>query len=213
MQYPMNMELGGRRCVVLGGGPVARRKVGTLRQAGASVLVIAPSVSPELEALAESGEIQWRRAPYEQGCLRDAFLVICATDDEAVNRQAAAEARQRGVLVNAPAQPELSDFSVPASLRRGNLLLTVSTGNLSPALSRALREHLDREFPPMFGEWLERLHLLREEVKARLGSSREREAFWRDALNEHILELVGTGQIEQAEVEVRNAIDGNRTEP
>jgi len=213
MQYPMNVELSGRRCVVLGGGPVACRKVAALRQAEGDVVLIAPEVVPELSQLAALEKIEWRRAFYEQGCLKGAFLVVCATNDETVNRQAAEEARREGVLVNAPAQPALSDFSVPASLRRGKLLLTVSTGNLSPALSRKLREHLEEEFPPVFGQWLERLHILREEVKEKLGSSRARESFWRNALNERILGLVRAGRIGQAEVELRHAIDGDRTEP
>ena len=212
MLYPMNMKLSGRRCVVLGGGAVAFRKVGTLRQAEARVAVIAPEVVPALAEMAERGEIEWQRASYEQGCLRGAFLVICATDDAAVNRQAAEEARREGALVNAPAQPELSDFSVPASLRRGNLLLAISTGDLSPAFSRVLREYLEEEFPPVFGEWLERLHVLREEAKARIGTSREREAFWRRAMDRHVLDFVRDGQLDRAEAELRYAIDGSWTE-
>ena len=213
MQYPMNVELSGRRCVVLGGGPVACRKARTLRQAGASVLVIAPEISGELQEAAEKGDIEWRRACYEQGCLAGSFLVICATNDAEANRRAVEEARQEGILVNAPAQPGLSDFSVPASFRRGNLLVAVSTGNLSPAFSRALRKRLEREFPPALGEWLERLHVLREEARAVFPGSREREEFWRKAMDDHVLDLVRAGRMDQAEVELRHAIDGNRAEP
>ena len=213
MQYPMNMELAGRRCMVLGGGPVALRKAGTLLEAGAALRLMAPKILPELEELAEEGKLQWIRQPYEEGCLEGCFLLICATDDPMVNRRAAEEAKRLGILVNAPAQPEISDFSVPASLRRGNLLLTVSTGNLSPALSRLLRQQLEKEFPPAFGPWLERLHILRQEVKEKLSTSREREAFWREALDGRILEFVKAGQIGQAEVELRHAIDGNRVKP
>ena len=212
MQYPMNMVMDGRLCVVLGGGSVALRKVGTLQKAGARVLVIAPEVLPQLAEMAQAGKIRWQRSSYVQGCLAGAFLVVCATDDMDANRQAAEEARRAGILVNSPAQPELSDFSVPASVRRGKLLLTVSTGNLSPAFSRVLREYLEEVFPPVFGEWLERLPCLREEAKERFGSSREREEFWRSALNERILELVRAGMLDQAEVELRHAIDGGRTE-
>lgn len=213
MQYPMNMEMKGRLCVVLGGGHVSCRKVGTLCRAGAEVLVIAPEVLPELEEMAWAGAIRWRKAPYEPGCLRGAFLVICATDDPEVNRRAAGEATGAGILVNAPAQPDLSDFSVPASIRRGNLLVTVSTGNQSPAFSRVLREQLEEFFPPVFGQWLERLHCIRGEARGVLGSSREREEFWRNAMSGRMLELVKAGRLDQAEVELRHAIDGDRTEP
>ena len=97
-------------------------------------------------------------------------------------------------------------------MRRGRLLLTVSTDGLSPACSRFLRQHLEQEFPEHFGVWLERLHVLREEMKEKLPSSREREVFWRNALQGDILSLVKNGELEQAEVRIRNAVDGNRTQ-
>lgn len=213
MQYPMNVELEGRRCVVLGGGPVALRKVRSLLTAEAEVLVVSPVVVPELEQLSRQRDIVWQRQRYLPECLADAFLVICATDDAAVNAQVAGDAKAQGIWVNAPAQPELSDFTVPAMLRRGKLLVTVSTGNLSPAYARALRRKLEQQFPDSFGLWLERLHSLRDEMKEKLPSSRERENFWRYALDEDILEWVRTGELDRAEVEIRNAIDRYRAEP
>ena len=76
------------------------------------------------------------------------FLVFCTADDHAVNRVAAEEARASGALVNVADEPELSDFFVPASIRRGRFLLTIGTGGLSPAFSRSLREQLEQAFPP-----------------------------------------------------------------
>ena len=77
---------------------------------------------------------------------------------------------------------------------------------------RDMRQHLEQEFPEHFGVWLERLHVLREEMKEKLPSSREREVFWRNALQGDILSLVKNGELEQAEVRIRNAVDGNRTQ-
>lgn len=212
MQYPINVNLEGRSCIVLGGGSVAWRKVRTLLAAGGVVRVIAPRLCEELQKLAAQGKIRWQSKCYEQGTLEHGFLLIAATDVPEVNRMASEEAKQKGMLVNAPAQPELSDFTVPASMRRGRLLLTVSTDGLSPACSRFLRQHLEQEFPEHFGVWLERLHVLREEMKEKLPSSREREVFWRNALQGDILSLVKNGELEQAEVRIRNAVDGNRTQ-
>ena len=212
MQYPINVNLEGRSCIVLGGGSVAWRKVQTLLAAGGVVRVIAPRLCEELQKLAAQGKIRWQPKCYEQGTLEHGFLLIAATDVPEVNRMATEEAKQKGMLVNTPAQPELSDFTVPASMRRGRLLLTVSTDGLSPACSRFLRRHLEQEFPEHFGVWLERLHVLREEMKEKLPSSREREVFWRNALQGDILSLVKNGELEQAEVRIRNAVDGNRTQ-
>lgn len=212
MLYPMNMKLEGRRCVVLGGGGVALRKVRTLMAAGAEVLLLTPVANEELRGLAKGGRILWRQEAYRIGELPKGFLLVAATDDETVNCQAIAEAKALGMLVNAPAQPELSDFTVPASLRRGELLITVSTGELSPACSRWIREVLEDEFSEDFASWLEILAELREEMKEKLPSSKEREAFWRRALDREVYALVKQGELKQAEVRIRNAISCNRVE-
>ncbi len=212
MLYPMNVNLEGRRCIVLGGGAVALRKVRTLLEAGAEVILLSPVASEELSGLARDGRIIWRQESFRQGELPKGFLLIAATDDELANRQAIDEAKAAGMLVNAPAQPELSDFSVPAKLKRGELLITVSTGDHSPACSRWIREILEDEFTEDFASWLEILSGLREELKEKIDGSREREAFWRKALNREIFALVKQGELKQAEVRIRNAIGCNRVE-
>ena len=211
-QYPMNVNLEGRECIVLGGGHVALRKVRSLLETGAAVTVIAPTLAEALQEMAGEGRVDWRAETYAPGRLPKGFLLICATDDEAVNRAAAAEAKEQGMLVNAPAQPELSDFTVPASLRRGSLLLTVSTEQLSPACARLIRRYLEQEFPESFGKWLEDLARLREEVKCTLPDSAARERFWRQVMDEDLLKLAMAGDLEQAEVRIRNAVDRNRVE-
>ncbi len=212
MQYPMCVNLKGRRCVVLGGGRVALRKVRSLLEAEAEVLLIAPEAVKELENLSAGGKIRWERSAYHPGELPGGFLIICATDDAAVNKSAASEARSCGMLVNAPAQPELSDFTVPASMRRGKLRLSVSTEQLSPACSRWIREALEREFPEYFADWLEFISEMRIELKSKLPESRARERFWRENLNQDIFALVKKGELKEAEVKIRNAVAGYRTQ-
>ena len=162
MKYAMNLEMKGRACVVLGGGPVALRKVRTLVRAEADVTVVAPEAVLDLASLAMAGRVRWVRRGYEERDLDGASIVICATNDADVNARAAAAAKARGVLVNAPAQPELSDFTVPASFSRGRLLFTVSTDGGSPGLSRAIRRQLEALYPAAFGDWLETVAALRE---------------------------------------------------
>ena len=205
MKYAMNLEMKGRPCLVLGGGPVALRKARTLLRAEAAVTVAAPRLTEELADLAAAGRLRWRAHCYEETMLAGMFLVVCATDDRAANEAAARAARARGVLVNAPAQPELSDFTVPASLARGRLLLTVSTDGLSPALSRAIRAQLETLYPEALGDWLERLAAVRRELKAETGTARAREAFWRRAMSAEILDMVRQGRSEEAEERIRHA--------
>ena len=212
MKYAMNLEMKGRPCLVLGGGPVALRKARTLLRAEAAVTVAAPRLTEELADLAAAGRLRWRAHCYEETMLAGMFLVVCATDDRAANEAAARAAQARGVLVNAPAQPELSDFTVPASLARGRLLLTVSTDGLSPALSRAIRAQLETLYPEALGDWLERLAAVRRELKAETGTARAREAFWRRAMSAEILDMVRQGRSKEAEERIRHAAHLFRTE-
>lgn len=208
VQYPVNMEIAGRVCVIIGGGRVAERKAHVLLQAGAHLIVIAPALTRLLYQEASTGCFFWLAQPYEAGFLQRVrpFLVFCTADDHAVNRVAAEEARASGALVNVADEPELSDFFVPASIRRGCFLLTIGTGGLSPAFSRNLREQLEQAFPPAFGLWIERLAAIRQEMKDKLPTSDDRQAFWRVALSRDIMELVKAGRLNRAEVMIRHAI-------
>ena len=206
--YPMNLDLTGRRCIVVGGGKVAERKVLGLLQAAGKVTLIAPKLTERLLELAHAGLVDWYELRYMKGMLKDMkpLLVFCATDNRDVNEQAAEEAREEGALVNDVTEPEQTDFTVPSSFRRGDLLVTLSTEGASPAFSRALRRELEQEFPESFGLWLERLKEMRAEMKEKLSGSDERQNFWRQALSPRVLDLVRSGELEQAEAEIRNAI-------
>ena len=206
--YPMNLDLTGRRCIVVGGGKVAERKVLGLLQAAGKVTLIAPKLTERLLELAHAGLVDWYELRYMKGMLKDMkpLLVFCATDNRDINEQAAEEAREEGALVNDVTEPEQTDFTVPSSFRRGDLLVTLSTEGVSPAFSRALRRELEQEFPESFGPWLERLKEMRAEMKEKFSSSDERQDFWRQALSPRVLDLVRCGELEQAEAEIRNAI-------
>ena len=207
MLYPMNVDLAGRLVIIIGGGVVAERKVrGILAlDAEVAVRVIAPAMTNVLRELADSGQIEWREERYAGGMLEGAFLVYAATDSLSVNAEIAAEAKRLGLLVNVIDDPNASSFQLPATLRRGDFLLTVSTGGGSPALSRAIRMEMEQLYPPAFGLWLERVALLRSELQETLPSSRERTCFWRMALRPHLLDMIRSGELEKAEVELRNA--------
>ena len=210
--YPALLWLTGREAVVIGGGPVALHRVEGLLDAGVKVRVIAPEAVDEIVNLVVEGQIKWHKEPFAASMLRGASIVICATDDPDVNRRAAWAAKSMGALVNMAAPPlELSDFTVPASVRRGDLLFTVSTGGACPELSRQLRRDLEA-LADHYAPWLERLMPVREEIKERLSSSEARRDFWRAALSEDVMALVREGKLEKAEELVRNAVDCSRAE-
>jgi siroheme synthase-like protein len=183
--YPIILsDLEHARCVVIGGGEVAARKVAGLVEAGARPVVISPEICPELCALEACATIL--RRPYQQGDLEGAFLVVAATDDEAINREIAETCRQRDILVNVVDRPELCTFTAPAVVRRGDLLIAIATGGRSPALARFLRENLETLIDPAYGELLAILGDLRNDIHRRVPRSEQR-SVWRELLDGRIL--------------------------
>ena len=209
--YPINLDLSGKPCVVIGGGKVALRKVKTLLQAQAKVTVIAPSLTASLAKLAQAEVIFYKQKEYMSGDMTGFFLAVCATDSSFINAAAAKEAKAKHILVNVVDHSFPSDFTVPAQVSRGDLLLTVSTGGKSPALARQLRIDIEKEYGDTYGILLDIIEKVRLELKMVLGDSKERETFWQQAMNTKILAFVKQGKLEEAEAEVRNAIDSFRS--
>lgn len=212
--YPVNMKLSGRRCAIVGGGHVALRRAKALVAAEAVVTVIAPEAVPEIVDMAREGQLQWVKEGFTASQIVGMFLVVCATDDEAVNRAAAWSAKATGALVNMAAPPmELSDFTVPAQVGHGQLLFTVSTAGTSPELSRILCRELADNFADVYGTWLERLAPLRQEAQKKFSQSEVREIFWRSALDDEVMALVREKKYDEAEARVKDAIARFRPQP
>jgi len=140
-----------QQTIVVGGGKVASRKVEGLLAAGAKVRLISPELAPELQILADSGQIETLVRNYAEGDLAGAFLVIAATDDPQVNQRVWAEALRNGCLINVVDDPTHSNFTLPAMVRRDELSIAISTGGGSPALARRLRERLEALIGPEYG--------------------------------------------------------------
>jgi siroheme synthase-like protein len=206
--YPLTLVgLDAARCVVVGGGTVAARKVAGLRQAGAKPIVISPMLCPELESQAAQGEIEVIRRPYRQGDLMGARLAIAATDDPAVNEIVFGEAQAVRCLVNVVDDPARCSFFVPAVVRRGALTIAVSTGGKSPALARRIRQQLESLFDPAYEMLLDLLSRLRPMVQATVSDPGRRAAFWGRLLDSDALHRLragdGEGAIAQAEALLR----------
>ncbi len=159
--YPIYLDLSGRTVLVVGGGPVAARKVGVLLERRIGVTVIAPENCRELQDLAESSLLVIHQHVYRTGELAEHWLVIAATDDSELNRKVFADAVKERIFCNVVDQPELCTFQVPAVVRQGLLQIAVSTGGASPALAGRIRRQLQEQFGPAYGELLEGLLELR----------------------------------------------------
>jgi siroheme synthase-like protein len=165
--YPVFLEMKDRPCVVVGGGGVAERKVEGLLAAGARVTVVSPELTAALAALKEEGRLQHVARPYREGDLEGCEVAVVATDDGSVNADVAREGRERGVWVNAVDDPPNCDFILPSVIRRGDIVIAVSTGGASPALARRLREELEAFLSEDYGPLAELLQEVRQELHSR----------------------------------------------
>lgn len=172
--FPVFLKLDGKRCLVVGGGPVAWEKVESLRRCGARVTVVSPDVVPEIRELSAEGGLEWRARPFSVADLADLQLVIAATNDHEANRIVADEAARRSILCNAVDDPTLCDFFCASIVERGGLQIAISTAGKSPALAQRLKAELEHNLAPDMGRWLDDLGDLRREVLQALPASESR---------------------------------------
>lgn len=166
--FPVFLHLRGKKCLVVGGGEVATRKVKSLLAAKARVLIVSPRCSDQLQKLEKLQQVKLIRKAYRQIYLRGVFLVIAAAGEREVNQQVWRDCLSRRLLVNVADDPCVGNFFMPAVVSRGSLSLAISTEGRSPAFARRLKEELEQQYGPEYGEYLEVLGDLRERVKARV---------------------------------------------
>jgi len=203
-RYPIMLDLEARPCLVVGGGPVAGRKIEGLLEAKARVTVVSPALAPSVLALAREGRLRWWPREYVDGDLVGFALVLVATDDRSVNRQVAAEARERSVWVNCADDPERCDFILPSVLRRGPLTVTVSTGGASPTVARLVREELEGVLPADYAVLTELVAEVRRALRERgIAPDAGR---WRQALDAELRRLVAAGRPAEARDRLRERL-------
>jgi len=195
--YPIFLNISGKRCVVVGGGQVSLRKVKALLEHRASVEVISPDACPELNKLAEDGEISVLPRSYRAGDLEDAFIVIAATSDRDTNLEVAQEAQRKAVLVNVVDDQENSDFIAPSYIRRGDITIAVSTAGRSPALARKIRTRLGKDFGDEYASLARLIGEVRVEIKRQ--GIRVNGDGWQEALDlDLLIKLLREGNKEKA---------------
>jgi len=195
--YPISLNLQGKKCVVVGGGRVALRKVKTLMECGADVTVISPKFHAGISRLFKSKAIQLVRRNYRPGDLKGATLSITATHVKKINRKVAEESKKNKILVNVVDDAELSDVIIPSSFRRGDLWVAVSTSGMSPALAKKIRANLEKKMGIEYAYLLSLIAEVRYEIKKKgLSVSAKR---WEESLDlDPLMLLLRAGRHEEA---------------
>lgn len=201
----MGLNVRGRKCVVVGGGAVGTRKALALLEAGALVTVIAPEASETLRNAAAQGALKYQATEFSPELLSGAFLVIATTDSAEVNAAVATEARERGVLLNVAGSADGAgdgDFVTMAIVRRGDLLVALTTGGAGPAITARLRETLETLFGPEWSTYLELMAEMRETAKRTIPDPKKRAERLRElAARDDIRQNIAAGELDEARKE------------
>ena len=210
---PIFLNLKGARCLVVGGGAVAARKVGLLLGCGAKVAVVAPELGETLAAEKAAGRIEHVATRFEDAHLAGATVGIAATDDHAVNEAVSRAARMRDIPVNVVDSPELCSFIFPSIVDRSPMVVAVSTGGASPVLARLMRAKLETMIPAAYGRLAQLANDLRGRVKQHFANPPQRRIFWERMLGGSFADLVLAGKGKEAEQYFEQQLAAARDEP
>ena len=203
--YPINLNIENKKCYVVGGGKIALEKILGLLEANAQVEVIAPKVCAEIEELFAQGKINLIRAEYSAEKISDGVILIAATNDFELNRKILADGRAKNFLVNI-VDDLVSDFTVPARIRRGEFLLAISTGGKSPGFSRFVRQMLEKDFDENFAAGLKIISEYRQVAKKFFPTFEERIKFWRETLTPEVWQLLKSGNLAELENKIKKSL-------
>lgn len=207
--FPFFMELSKQSVLLIGGGEVAERKLDLLLKANAKLTIISPQFTDYILSLIKNNKnITAITSNYKSEYMDDSFsFVIAATNDESLNEEIASQANQKGILVNVVDKPNICDFIFPSILERGPITVAVSTGGSSPVLARLLRTKLETMIPGAYGRLAKIVSENRIPVRKKLVNSKSNRIFWEQMLNGKFVELVLSGQDNEAVNYLNNEIN------
>ena len=207
--YPLFADLHGRRCVVVGGGMVAQRKVTTLLDYGAAITVVSPTATRRLLAYARRGTVRYLARAFRPADLRRAWLVYAATDDQRINKLVYRTATRLRLFTNVVDQKPLCSFIAPAIVKRGDLVIAISTSGMSPAVAKRLRRELTAHVGADYARMLKLLGSLREAAKIRLPNFQARRRYFDRLVGGRVFALVRTGKTHAARREALALLDAS----
>lgn len=206
--YPVCLDLKDKKCIVVGGGEVALRKVKSLVSSQAKVVLISPEIIPKLKELVDKNKITYLNQAYRSDFIKkDTFLVIAATNNKQLNAKIALDAQKLNLLINVVDSRKLCNFILPATLRRGKLIISISTSGQSPALAKKIKEDLLNIYGLEYEIFIDLLGKLRPEVLAKYDEE-TRKLFWEKAVNSNLMAYIRDNKEEEIRKEIQALFEG-----
>lgn len=194
--FPILLKMQDRPCLVVGGGPVAERRIASLLEAKARVKVVSPQLTDVIREWAAEGRIEALERRYAPADQEGMYLVVAATDSTDVNEDVCRLAAGENRLVNRAEKPELGDFIVPSVVRRGKLVIAVSTQGASPSVAAAIRKQIETSFGEEYEIYLDFLSEFRLKVQHLVKDTKKRQDWFRAVLQEDLLDKIRKGEFE-----------------
>ncbi len=208
--YPVNLALEKKKCVVVGAGVVAERKVRRLLECGALVSVISPAITPGLKFLATNKKILFKNKKVNLKDLSGAFLVIAAASCRKINSFVSDYCRKKGILINVVDFPQECNFILPSIVTRGSLTISISTDGISPALAKKIRQDLEKKIGAEYAKLLRILKEIRPQAIRKIKSARRRKDFFQKAVHSGILELLRKNKQKEAREKILSYIQRDK---
>ena len=196
--FPLYIDIGDKNCIVIGGGKIAENKIGKLLEFGGRVTVVAPKVTEQIAEWEKEGIICIKQREFLAGDIADAALVVAAADRQEVHEFAAALCAEKKIPINVVDDKELCTFFFPAIVKRGDVVVSVSTGGKSPALAARIRRELETCIPDSYGIAAEIMGRYRDYVMEHVEDSRIRKQIFEEML-EKVLSCVDTTEKDMEE--------------
>lgn len=208
--FPVLLNLDYKKVVIVGGGHVAYQKLVALLPTKANIIVVSPDVQANIVPLLEKPNITWRQKTFEPKDLDDASLIFAATNSEAVN-DAVEEATQHWQLLSRADAQSRIDFINPAVVRRGDLVVAVSTSGASPSLTRKIKKELEVQFDESYAQYIDFLKQARDIVKSTITDREERKTVLQQLLDSKLHEWIQQGNIERCHQYLQQLLSGEKT--
>jgi uroporphyrin-III C-methyltransferase/precorrin-2 dehydrogenase/sirohydrochlorin ferrochelatase len=210
---PIFLNLRHKKCLVVGAGSIATRKIGLLLKVGADVTVVASEIGLEVSELEQQGAIRCLHKYYDPADLRDVKLVIAATNNAELNADISVTAQSKNILVNVVDNPELCSFLMPSIIDRNPIQIAISTGGASPVLARLIRSKLEASIPSTYGELANLVDHYRMKVKEAFANVDLRRRFWESVLEGPVAEFALSGRMDDAETMLEKLIQTADPDP